>query len=324
MDRLPKGRFSESLTVSQGAIGLERLGVATLFGLALLSGAVGNADTPLATNDSRGNGKTSAAVSGLDPPPMKRPAIGVSGPLSVAEIRWCMSQEIGLQAIEPRLGTRDAFDRYNELADEFNRRCNARPYGKSDGAEAMQFIDSARGDIVGAALEDIQRLNDGELTRQIQELLEMLEYEPGAIDGVYGTQTKAAIEAFQLKVGWPVDGLLSQELLGRLRVAHMRQVTGREKPPTVSVAIRVMQAAPGAESDTEAVAGAQVIVSGDQGLHQDQQTDERGRIELGRIRAGQLAVDVRRNGERYRSTFQVTEDPLQEFWITLPAPLPAQ
>jgi hypothetical protein len=71
------------------------------------------------------------------------------------------------------------------------------------------------------------------------------------------------------------------------------------------------------------VADAQVIVSGDRGFHQDQQTDDRGRIELGRVRAGQLDIEVRRNGDRFRSTFQVTEDPLQEFWITLPAPLPA-
>lgn len=275
------------------------MGLTVVVALALPSSVIGQADTPQS----------------------QRPAIGVGGPLTVAEIRWCMSQEVGLEAIQPRLGTRDAIDRYNELAYEFNRRCN-RAYSRSDGAEAMRLIDSARGEIVGAAIDDIQRHNDSALTRNIQELLQLVGYEPGAIDGLYGTQTKAAIEAFQQKVGYPVDGLLSEKLLGRLQVENMRRLTGRETAAVVSVAVLVTEEAQGGESDAEPVADAQVILSGDQGFHLDQQTDERGRVELGRLRAGQVDIEVRRNGERFRSTFQVTEDPLQEFWIALPAPVP--
>jgi hypothetical protein len=123
-------------------------------------------------------------------------------------------------------------------------------------------------------------------------------------------------------VGYPVDGLLSERLLGRLQVENMRRLSGRNTTPIVNVAVLVTEVPLGAQSDAKAVADAQVIVSGDRGFHLDQQTDERGRVELGRVRAGQLDIEVRRNGDRFRSTFQVTEDPLQELWMTLPAPLP--
>jgi hypothetical protein len=195
--------------------------------LALRSIASGQAVTPQPIIDSPATSDASAAVSEQELPPMQMPAIETGRPLSIAELRWCMSQEIGLQAIQPLLGTREAFDHQNELAKNFNRRCGARPYSRKDSEEATRLVDEAREEIVAAAIEDIQKLNDAALTRRIQEMLELLGYKL-EIDGVYGPHTKELIRNFQLKVGIPADGLMSQLLLGRLRIEYMRIISRLE------------------------------------------------------------------------------------------------
>jgi len=260
------------------------------------------------------------------------PAIGLNRLFAVPEIRWCMSQDIRLRTIKPRLGTRRAIDRYNELADDYNLRCKGLTYSRVDGEEATRTIDGARNLIAAAALEDIQRLNDEELTRQTQDLLEKLGYEPGAVDGLYGTQTKVAIETFQRAGRNDVDGLLSQDLLDRLRFTYTRRLMGRDKAATETeadddkaqaahVVVRVMerpQEAVADTSDAEAVPGAEVKLAGSQEFHGEQLTDERGRAEFAAVPVGKLNIDVRRNGDHSGVIFQVTEDPVQEIWITLP------
>ena len=200
--------------------------------LALLSRAFGQGNTPLPVVDSPATSETDGAGSEPELPPMQMPEVGISLPLSVAEIRWCMSQEIGLQAMQPILGTVDAIDHYNELADDFNRHCSARQYSEADGWEAKRLVDGTREEIVADAIEEAHRLNDRVLTTRIQEMLGLMGYKL-ATDGVYTTQTKEAIQTFQWKVGMPADGLVSQRVLDRLQVAYMRSRTGREREPRV-------------------------------------------------------------------------------------------
>jgi hypothetical protein len=286
-----------------------------LIGLATIAAL---ASFPTAIDDTDTRPPTLSSPSTDELPLTAKPAIGKNRPFSVAEIRWCMSQYIWLQTAQPRLATRRAVDRYNELAGDYNRRCNGYRYRESEREQARQDIAGARRQIVAAALEDIHQLSDGGArTRRAQELLEVLGYNPGVIDGVYGTQTKAAIEAFQREAGILVDGLLSEELLQHLTVTLARHRTGRsgrEKAAT-GVVILVVEATGGAVSDAE------VRVSGDGGFHDDQLTNERGRVEFAAVPAGKLEVDVRRNGDRYRYTFQswITEEPHQELLITLPS-----
>ena len=56
-----------------------------------------------------------------------------------------------------------------------------------------------------------------QLTLDIQTILMSLGYNPGAVDGIYGERTRAAIEAFQQDIGIPVDGQISQHLLHTLQ-----------------------------------------------------------------------------------------------------------
>lgn len=216
MARLLTGRFSETPSIARGT--LERgwgmpeprclIRLVAVFALPLPFGAFGQTDTPL--------------------PLIEIPAIEVDRPLSVAELRWCMSQEVWLQAIQPLLGSNDAIDRQNELAIDYNHRCGARHYSREVSEEATTYIEGAKDEIAAAAREDIQQLNNRALTRRIQEMLELLGYEL-TIDGNYSGQTESAIRSFQLRVDVPADGLISESLLGRLQVEYIRILEGRER-----------------------------------------------------------------------------------------------
>nr|DAQ55046.1 MAG TPA: peptidase [Caudoviricetes sp.] len=66
-------------------------------------------------------------------------------------------------------------------------------------------------------------------TRQIQNLLDYLGYDPGPIDGANGPNTEDAVRAFQAAEGLAVDGIAGEQTQARLREAVFQ---GREyKPP---------------------------------------------------------------------------------------------
>lgn len=66
-------------------------------------------------------------------------------------------------------------------------------------------------------------------TRQIQNLLDYLGYDPGPIDGANGPNTEDAVRAFQTAEGLAVDGIAGEQTQARLREAVFQ---GREyKPP---------------------------------------------------------------------------------------------
>jgi hypothetical protein len=253
-----------------------------------------------------------SATEGL--PAAVKPSMRENGPLSLAELRWCMTEEVRLEAIQPRLATHPAVDQFNQLAADFNSRCSGRRNSSEEERDnVITEIAASRESIVAAAIEDIQRLNDTVplATVRAQELLSMLGYDPGAIDGIYGAQTKAAIEAFQREKGFLVDGLLSRKLSDQLVVALARNRTGRSD--RVAVAVYVTQG-----NSSVPISGAEVTISNDQGLQRIEATNERGRAEFVSLPPGTLDIRVQRNGGG--ATFQavITEDFRQEVWVVVP------
>lgn len=173
--------------------------------------------------------RVASASAGL--PPAVEPNRRENGPLSLAELRWCITEELRLNAIRPRLATRPAADRYNQLAEVFNGRCGGRSASNEERDAVTSAVDATRESIVAAAIEDAEALNSTVPlpTDEAQELLSMLGYDPGIVNGVYGAQTKAAIEAFQRQQGRPVDGLQSRELLDQLARALARDLARSER-----------------------------------------------------------------------------------------------
>ena len=55
--------------------------------------------------------------------------------------------------------------------------------------------------------------------KQIQQLLDYLGYSPGAVDGIMGKNTRAAIQAFQAAEGLRVDGVAGANTQGKLKEA---------------------------------------------------------------------------------------------------------
>jgi hypothetical protein len=152
--------------------------------------------------------------------------------LSVAELRWCMREDIRLEVLEARqAGNEDT--PFKEAVGNYNVRCTRFKYRGNDLAMARRDIDAARSWIVAETLAEA--LDSGEqddlaapgysvLTRDVQELLRALGYATGTVDGRYGARTRGAVESFERDRGWPASGrvseLLRKELLESVRSAN--------------------------------------------------------------------------------------------------------
>jgi lytic murein transglycosylase len=56
----------------------------------------------------------------------------------------------------------------------------------------------------------------GDQMKQLQEKLEAMGYDVGSVDGILGTNTREAVRKEQMRLGLPVDGWPTPELLGKL------------------------------------------------------------------------------------------------------------
>ena len=86
--------------------------------------------------------------------------------------------------------------------------------------------------------------------RTAQEYLTTLGYDPGTPDGIVGPRTEAAIRAFQRNNDLPVDGMVSDQLIGAIYGAWLVHLKTRlealEKPPEDNppAPLKVEEAAP--------------------------------------------------------------------------------
>ena len=164
------------------------------------------------------------------------PPIGTNAVLSSAQIRWCLREEIGIDAMRTVLTTNKGIDQFNDIVNYYNQRCASFQYRQGALSRAKQDVEPHRSQIVSEAIRTAKQWEQKYSTvstpttkapvkpsalhtREAQRLLKDLGYDPGPIDGDYGRRTADAVRAFQKANGQVVDGWVSESLLKKLRNA---------------------------------------------------------------------------------------------------------
>lgn len=180
---------------------------------------------------------------------IEMPPTGRDRLFSVAEIRWCLREDVRIEVLQQRLASQES-QRFNVMVGEYNRRCTRFRYRDNELELARRDIDDARRWIVEEALGEAYASSASEtqtklagvgyslLTQDVQELLRAVGQNPGPVDGYYGAQTKAAVELFEKDSGRSPTGAISEglrrELLDRARSAgvaesHLLRATTAER-----------------------------------------------------------------------------------------------
>jgi len=98
----------------------------------------------------------------------------------------------------------------NESAKEFG----IWPFNADETSDAAAAGEGGDEPVTAAAGGEVAL--DAALITKVQKQLTDLGYEPGSVDGAMGPKTRAAIRRYQVVVGLPVDGRISEAFLARL------------------------------------------------------------------------------------------------------------
>lgn len=80
-----------------------------------------------------------------------KPSVGRDNVLSVAQIRWCLREEITLDTQRPLVITDQQLLRFNAGVDDYNLRCGSFRYRPGDLERARREVEQKRAEIVAAA-----------------------------------------------------------------------------------------------------------------------------------------------------------------------------
>jgi|JTFP01.1.fsa_nt_gb hypothetical protein len=182
-----------------------------------------------------------------------KPSVGTNNVLSVPEIRWCIREGIRIEAMRDVIDNNAGIDEFNRIVNDYNSRCGSYRYRQGSQSRAERDVEAYRSQIVSEAIREARQLGhsyqpsypsvspgvststapkkpNAQHTREAQQLLTDLGYDPGPVDGDYGRRTADAVKAFQRDAGITQDGWIDQDLLSVLRrVASQRS----SSPPRV-------------------------------------------------------------------------------------------
>ena len=196
-----------------------------------------SASAPLAPNSQPPAGQTQTPGR----PTEQRPSVGQNNVLTIAQIRYCLAEEIRLDAAGPTISSYDhsEVDRFNGYIGDYNSRCSAYRYRDGTLERARREIEPYRRQLAAEGRERFARGSTsaprGSTTRSlpdptvraIQQRLNELGYDAGTVDGLFGPQTRSAIIAFQKEHGLEATGTPSLSLLQvALTVVNRRQSNG--------------------------------------------------------------------------------------------------
>ena len=184
-----------------------------------------------------------------------KPSVGTNNVLSVPEIRWCIREGIRIEAMREVIDNNAGIDEFNRIVNDFNSRCGSYRYRQGSQSQAERDIEPYRSQIVMEAIRDARQLNSRSYpsvspdvstsntskkpsthdTKEAQQLLIDLGYDPGPVDGDYDYRTADAVKTFQRDVGITQDGWIDEDLLSKLRrakTAYKPPVASQPKPQT--------------------------------------------------------------------------------------------
>lgn len=184
-----------------------------------------------------------------------KPSVGTNNVLSSSEIRWCLREEIRLEAMRSFIEMDARRYEFDSLINDYNSRCGSYRYRQGTLEQAKREVESYRSQIVADAMSEAKQVGQPyqssvapasspplpsnipekstassvaekekpQPVREAQQLLAHLGYKPGPIDNDYGRRTADAVKAFQRDTGITQDGQIDEFLLGRLRKAKNEQ-----------------------------------------------------------------------------------------------------
>ena len=86
-----------------------------------------------------------------------RPSVGRGRRLSLSEIRWCLRQDIRLEAIRSVVSLSSYVDRFNELVRDYNARCASYRYRSGSLSKARSDVGAVRDKIEADAIREFGR-----------------------------------------------------------------------------------------------------------------------------------------------------------------------
>jgi hypothetical protein len=187
-----------------------------------------------------------------------KPSVGTNNVLSVPEIRWCIREGIRIEAMRDVIDNNAGIDEFNRIVNDFNSRCGSYRYRQGSQSRAERDVEAYRSQIVSEAIRDARQLGsrsypsvspgastssapkkpNARHTREAQQLLTDLGYDPGPVDGDYGRRTADAVKAFQRAASITQDGWIDEDLLSTLRrakAAYKPPVVSQPKPQTQTI-----------------------------------------------------------------------------------------
>ena len=162
-----------------------------------------------------------------------KPSVGNNNMLSVPEIRWCIREDIRIEAMRNIPVTNNGIDGFNRLVSDYNLRCASFRYREGTLQRAERDVGAYKNQIIADARSYARTLDASNsvssstssrnstslLIHEAQNLLNNLGYSPGLADGIYGPRTASAVRSFQRDMNMIQDGQINQQLIERLRRA---------------------------------------------------------------------------------------------------------
>ena len=171
-----------------------------------------------------------------------QPPVGQNLVLSMPQIRFCLAEDIRMEAAKSALNgySDEDVDRFNAMVSDYNSRCGSFRYRSGALESARRDVESHRGELqtegrsrfirspTAGALSDPtpSRPAPDATVHAIQLQLNELGYDAGTPDGLMGSGTRSAIIAFQRDRGMSATGVANEALISQLQQALPRSDGG--------------------------------------------------------------------------------------------------